>query len=140
METNELITIRNESVTQLAEWYGFSVEPTQSRLDILIGKKKVFSYSAGTNTFFNYKTRYSKWLEDDKYLAYIRTCLKNSAPIRTPVKKDCRYIVEPRGVRFAVYDSITGGKIEDYLSQSDAYKASADLNRQWVNSINASKK
>lgn len=140
METNELITIRNESVTQLAEGYGFSVEPTQSRLDILIGKKKMFSYSAGTNTFFIYKTRYSKWLETDRYLAYIRTCLKNNAPQRIPVKNDSRYIVEPRGVRFAIYDSITGRKIEDYLSQSDACKACGSLNKQWTNSINDSKK
>lgn len=140
METSELVAIRNKSVTQLAEGYGFSVELIQSRLDILIGKKKMFSYSAGTNTFFNYKTKYSKWLEPDRYLAYIRTCLKNNTPPPTPVKIDTRYIVEPRGVRFAVYDSITGGKIESYLSQSDAYRASTDLNQQWTKSINSSKK
>lgn len=141
METNELIAVRNESVTQLAEGYGFVVEPIQSRLDILIGKKKMFSYSAGTNTFFIYKTKYSKWLEPDRYLAYIRTCLKTNAPQETPVKTDNRYVVEPRGVTFTIYDSITGRKVEGgYLSQDDAYKASHDLNLQWTKSINSSKK
>lgn len=140
METNELIAVRNVSVTQLAEEYGFTVKESQSKLDILLENKKMFSYSAGTNTFFIYKNKYSKWLEPDRYLAYIRVCLKNNLPKTISAKTEARYVVDVRGVRFAIYDNVTGSKIESYYSQEEAYRECSNLNTQWYNSIKYFKK
>lgn len=140
MESQESITYRNSSVKALAEQYGYTVSELKSRLEISFNKKNIFSYSASTNTLFTYKNKYSKWLDSDRFLAYINVCLKNNIPPTNHQATLNRYFVEIVNVKFAVFDSYNNQSLDIYTSQAQAAKECDRLNQQWIESSKSLKK
>ena len=139
MESLELITYRNSSVKALAEQYGYTVSELKSRLEISFNKKNIFSYSASTNTLYTYKNKYSKWLDPDRFLAYINVCLKNNPSTKHHASLN-RYFVENVNVKFAVFDSYNNQSLDIYTSQAQAAKECDRLNQQWIESSKSLKK
>lgn len=128
---------RNTAVTQLAESYGYKVVATTSNLEISLNKKLVFVYTASSNTLLTCKNKYSKQLDSEKYLAYIRTCLKNALPDPKTVDVPVRYSIAPRHKLFCVYDNYTGGKVDSFFEYKDAAVAADKLNKQWAQEVRA---
>lgn len=56
------------------------------------------------------------------------------------MKTSIRYVVEPRGVLYVIYDNIGGHKIDSFQQYSQAISQANRLNGQWLIEVNSTKR